>query len=621
MKRSIGLITVVMILISILSLQVLAMDSTDLLTLVEPKYERANLFSDGMALVLRDNKYFYIDKTGKEVISLPYKANDIDPKDFHEGVALITLGVSGNEPTHTVIAIDKSGKTVFKLDNVYASTGNLRPGSLIGYSILLPGMEYAEHYYIDTRGHKYSSKEYNDIYDFNADGLALFKKGQKFGVIDRSGRTLLKAEYSNIKFLQGGYMLVEDDSRGIIGEWAVIDKNGKETIGMGRYISFSISDKSLIVSDGKACKLLDFSGKVLYESTGYIDGFSEELASTTVNGDRVIIDTLGHEVFRCRAESGFFNFKMSEGLATILKDSRWVIIDKNFKEVAALKNNGYAIVDPFKDGMAAIGTYDNKWGFIDSDGQEIVTPQYESVEDFSTGLAIIVSDDTKYGVINKSGKVILEPVYERVETGNGLIAAKKDGIYTLMDDTGKFILKSDIVIGIADRGPYGPVETRAFAACIDDKTGKAYYINKFGDRFDEIADAGAGITKTVVRLDAGVYRYGFCNFEGKVIAPPVYYYVSDFNDYIEGAAVLGKTDYFYGVVDREGKVIIPFEYKFIGEFVNGIGCAQKIKYGYIDEKGNMVVPFIYDFTSTFKDGFAIVGKDGKFGFIKELTKK
>lgn len=57
--------------------------------LVKPIYESANSFSDGMALVLRDNKYFYIDEIGKEVISLPYKANDIIHGDFHEGVELI----------------------------------------------------------------------------------------------------------------------------------------------------------------------------------------------------------------------------------------------------------------------------------------------------------------------------------------------------------------------------------------------------------------------------------------------------------------------------------------------------------------------------------------------------
>jgi len=82
------------------------------------KYNYAHDFSDGLAQVKLDSKYGYIDKTGKEVIPIKYD----DVRDFYDGLAKVKLNNKWG-------LIDKTGKEVIpvKYDgvmNMYIGNGN-----------------------------------------------------------------------------------------------------------------------------------------------------------------------------------------------------------------------------------------------------------------------------------------------------------------------------------------------------------------------------------------------------------------------------------------------------------------------------------------------------------------
>jgi len=57
---------------------------------IQPIYDYAKSFHNGLAPVCRDHRYFYIDKQGKEVIALP--PDCCDACEFREGLAAVALG-------------------------------------------------------------------------------------------------------------------------------------------------------------------------------------------------------------------------------------------------------------------------------------------------------------------------------------------------------------------------------------------------------------------------------------------------------------------------------------------------------------------------------------------------
>ncbi len=70
----------------------------------------------------------------------------------------------------------------------------------------------------------------------------------------------------------------------------------------------------------------------------------------------------------------------------------------------------YAELDIFHDGMAAVCRDDSLWGYIDTEGNEVIPCMYNRhIGCFSEGLACVPSDDEN-GVkfINKNNEVVLD---------------------------------------------------------------------------------------------------------------------------------------------------------------------------------------------------------------------
>jgi hypothetical protein len=85
----------------------------------------------------------------------------------------------------------------------------------------------------------------------------------------------------------------------------------------------------------------------------------------------------------------------------------------------ALINMQGEVITPFKyehiqgsvtDFLGAV-QLGGKWGFIDTNGKEIIVPQYEECYAFSDGLAT-VKKNGKWGCIDKTGKVIIPIKYD-----------------------------------------------------------------------------------------------------------------------------------------------------------------------------------------------------------------
>ena len=68
-------------------------------------------------------------------------------------------------------------------------------------------------------------------------------------------------------------------------------------------------------------------------------------------------------------------------------------------------------------------------------------------------------------------------------------------------------------------------------------------------------------------------------------------------------------------------VLCEVEFESAGLFENDFAVVKKDgKYGFIDHEGNMVIPNIYDGASDFSEGLALVEIDGSCGFINTQGK-
>ena len=132
-------------------------------------YDKAANFNDGMALVQMDGKYGFINKGNIMVIKPVY--------DFAQDFKGSYARVRGNGKWGM---INRTGDTVVAIT-------------------------------------------FEDISDFNKEGLVKVKKGNKYGFVDARNRIVIEPKYDDAKDFYEGYCLVKKDET-----WLYIDKNGAQ---------------------------------------------------------------------------------------------------------------------------------------------------------------------------------------------------------------------------------------------------------------------------------------------------------------------------------------------------------------------------------------------------------
>ena len=168
-------------------------------------------------------------------------------------------------------------------------------------------------------------------------------------------------------------------------------------------------------------------------------------------------------------------------------------------------------VSQFFEGLAAI-TANEKDGYIDINGNEVITPTYNDARSFSEGLAA-VKIKGKYGFINQNNEIVIKPAYDDVwQFSNGLAAVKKGKKWGFIDQTGKLVIKCTIE---NIRGGFTP---EGYCRC--SANDRCYFINRegktvFDDGWYNADDFKYGVAKVIKPNGQG--KYGWINTEGKLI--------------------------------------------------------------------------------------------------------
>lgn len=309
---------------------------------IDCKYDNAFRFTEGLARVKKDKKWGFID-------------------------------IYGNE------------KTDFSFDDVYAFSEGL-------------AAVYVHHEgwgYIDQNGKSIISCHGYEVYDFT-DDLALVCSGNKCGFIDKNGLIKFPVIYDyeplenqfidHFEFIRcphmfsNGFAQLYKDGKG-----GILNRNG-EVIVPFNYDHISNFSNDL----AKVGNVSNSDGEILY---GFVDR----------RGDLVI--DLKYQQKNGNPRGGF-----SEGLALVAiinKNSHYTtrfFINKQ-DEIIIPASNSYDFIGRFSEGMAAIKR-DNKYGFIDKNGDVVIDCIFDKYSQFSEGLACIQLNGES-GFIDKSGKIVI----------------------------------------------------------------------------------------------------------------------------------------------------------------------------------------------------------------------
>lgn len=165
------------------------------------QFKFAGQFDHGMARVNLNDKFFFINEKGTRVTP------DFDGAfDFHEGLAAVEAGANvgyiRRDGTFAIPPVNHSASGIDFSEGLAAIRVNGRVG------------------FMDHMGKIVIQPKYDDVYAFS-DGRAPVKLGVKWGYVDKTGNLVIPIRYDVAHMFSEGLASVELD-----GKWQYIDGNG-----------------------------------------------------------------------------------------------------------------------------------------------------------------------------------------------------------------------------------------------------------------------------------------------------------------------------------------------------------------------------------------------------------
>src|SRR5690606_19971229 len=123
------------------------------------------------------------------------------------------------------------------------------------------------------------------------------------------------------------------------------------------------------------------------------DGFSVVKKASGMG----LLDSNGKEIIACSYDSIGTNF--ANGRLAIQQKGKWALFNTKGQQLSPFKylHIGYA-----KEGRIPFQNEQEKWGYLNMDGNIVIPPQFKYASDFSEGLAFCMLGDT-IGYIDTMG--------------------------------------------------------------------------------------------------------------------------------------------------------------------------------------------------------------------------
>jgi hypothetical protein len=215
---------------------------------INPLFEFAYPFFEGLAAVKKKDKWGFIDKTGKIVIN-PQFDNVVF---FTEGKAAFYDGKEWG-------FIDKKGNYV--INSQYKAVGSFSEGM----ALVLSGKEWG---YITKDGKIEINPQFEAAYNFSG-GLALIKQNDKWGFIDKKGKMEISPQFDDASPFFGDIAFVKKADK-----WGIIDKAGK-------YLANPQFD---LIASSMAQPFDSYVWSDFYDASAFINKFFKKMGDNSFDG-------------------------------------------------------------------------------------------------------------------------------------------------------------------------------------------------------------------------------------------------------------------------------------------------------------------------------------------------
>jgi len=255
---------------------------------------------------------------------------------------------------------------------------------------------------------------------------------KRFGywaLLDGLRGTMTDFKYDEIKQVVGQKAAVK-----YVGDYGVIFNN--QWLINPDYDDIFMNDKYIICQKNRAYFLYNHSGTLLLKTIDEII-LEDEVLKLKYRDRYSILNQRGKPV-----DNTEFDFAKKVNDFYMLKRGDSVkMYDENGKQIVKLSDDIQEI-ESFADGLFVIKKND-RYGFINSDGQLRISNRYESARTFNEGLAAIKLRG-KWGFINKQEKIIVQPFYDRVsDFHKSLSVIQSKELFGIINQSGMEILKPE----------------------------------------------------------------------------------------------------------------------------------------------------------------------------------
>lgn len=292
---------------------------------IEPKFQNASIFSNGLAKVRYQNSWKYINSKGEFVIEGDYW----EIQDFSDGRAAVRIdGRWGYINKDGNFAVNPRFRSAYAFSDDRAFVRSL---------------DYSRYYYITKDGTEIESVSIPDDMDFVEanifrNGRALVNDDDLFGYIDTKGNTVVELKYPEARSFSDKLAAVK-----ISDKWGYIDNSG----------NVSISPQFISAGD-------------------FGDGLAPARKSTNQFG---YINRKGEFVI----EEQFDDVRtFQEERAAVMIGDKWTFIDKSGNQITSPK---FDEVEPFYNGLARVtiiipvgAEFENRYGYINKKGSYVWFP-------------------------------------------------------------------------------------------------------------------------------------------------------------------------------------------------------------------------------------------------------
>lgn len=311
--------------------------------------------------------------------------------------------------------------------------------------------------YIDTLNRILIPFLFDEIGEF-AYGLAPARIGKKWGYIDEKGNLAIKPSFDNVE----KFTSLKIARVGQKFKYGIIDINGNEIVPIEyEYINGVGLDSLIVVSKGKGIMQLnslqgayDILGRliipIIYDRLvlwpgPYIDR-NYQYIHASYKDKWGVIDEKNEIIVPFKYDNEDCIRKFSNGFAAIKVNERWGFVNKR----------GIEVIKPAYDNVIDFSTkffnvkMRGQWGLVDLNYQEVISPIYDNVIDYSS-TNFIVQLHGKFGLIDSNYHVVASLQYDAIRHLKGeFFSAKKDSHWGILDS--KNTIHCDFIYDEIGRG-------------------------------------------------------------------------------------------------------------------------------------------------------------------------